>query len=103
MKKAQAILLDYMGRFSQHCWFASWSSDTEYALWYLASKGGGSIDEDNRQATGCGWILSEKEATELLNLSKAAKGWWIFDDEIRHNRFVSIQEWEDIYKGYHPQ
>ncbi|MCC5644778.1 hypothetical protein LC607_17900 [Nostoc sp. CHAB 5824] len=84
-ESAQA-LLDLMTGISTEAWMAMWMNGTEYVLWEAAL---GKHQE-------WGGAVIEQETREMLrNLSGSCGGWWIYH---HGERFLSLEEWQNLYE-----
>jgi len=73
---------------SQQRWCAGWYGGLEFILWTEVAKG---PEHDG----DC-----DLPVARLRKLSQQADGWWVWDDEARSERFVSMAEWLPIYEAW---
>ena len=88
--KAANDLRALMSRISEDSWSASWLMGLEFRLWrdIIAAE-----TEEER-----GIFYHDRDA--LLTLAKQAGGWWLWDDELFCERFVTLVEWNAIYADH---
>jgi hypothetical protein len=82
-----------MSDISEDHYCAGWLSGLEYSLWDIITE----YPFGNRQF-GMGKV-SEENIIQLSLLSKSVDGWWIFDNDLKDERFVTLEEWDKIRNG----
>lgn len=88
--EAADTLLQEMGRISEDYYCAGWLTSLEFDLWRMVQGGD----------TGYGFgRLSPHEVDKLRWLSEQCGGWWIWDEQMGA-RFVTLKEWESMYKSH---
>lgn len=67
---------------------SGWLTGLEYDLWRMVTTG--------RRWYGLGYIPEER--VQLLRLlSQTARGWWVWSEDAKRERFVSMSEWLRMY------
>jgi hypothetical protein len=91
-------LRNSMRHLSESYWCAGWLAGLEFMLWE-------SVEQHHQGRTP---KLSKKPAFGKINasdgrclskLSSRAGGWWVWDDSIGTELFVTLTEWKKIYKA----
>ena len=94
MQSAQRALLVYMRHLSEENWCAGWLIGLECMLW----------DWVLRRRSGAA-PLSEFEQANALDievlswLAEQAGGWWRWDEASTGPRFVTRDEWTEIFRN----
>lgn len=113
---AAACLRYLMREISEDSWCAGWMSGLEYELWeaVLEAKGRPLVEQQSwggenavrpveEGEAGHAMALyglspiADHEAKELLRLHLAAGGWWVWDAVLIGEKFVSTEQWRDLY------
>lgn len=79
------LLCKQMGEISEEYYCSGWLDGLEFRLWDMVKGGNCSF--------GMGTV-KEEEVKSLSFLSEQSGGWWMFDDKLGQQMFVSLQEWE---------
>lgn len=90
-RDAAESLRDYMSDLSEEYWCAGWLSDLEYSLWGFVVRGPSD------------WGLGQIQASEvdkIKRLSDKCGGWWIWDEEVSREIFVTSSEWDVIFASH---
>ena len=82
-----------MSDISEDFWCAGWLDKLEYTLW--------GIVEGGNRSFGMGEVRDE-QINGLKKLSQKAGGWWRYDDSVKEELFITIDEWKEIYSKYIP-
>ena len=85
-------LREMMSDISEDCWCAGWMSGLEFLLWEAVSTG----DAGSWARHG----VTIEHIAKLQRMSDVLGGWVMWDDGLRDERFVPIDEWLDIYAAY---
>jgi hypothetical protein len=94
MQPAQHTLLVYMRYLSEENWAAGWLTGIEYTLWdWVARRRNGTEPASKFERAN----LSDIEA--LSWLAEQAGGWWHWDETAKEPKFVTLNEWLEIYRN----
>jgi hypothetical protein len=80
-------LLGLMRDISENCWCAHWLNGLEFTLWDAMLTGNDNL----------GFGIRECELVRLKHLHDMAGGWWIWANDEEDQRFVTTEEWLEIY------
>lgn len=80
------LLVKLMSGISEESWCAGWLHNLEYILWDAV--------RGRRQG-----ICSPEEIEQLKYLSEKCRGWIIWDEQAKGERFLPIQDWLRLYEA----
>lgn len=89
MNPQAAELRDYMSELSEEYWYAGWLIGLEYSLWYGVANGHFAHPK-----------MSYEESQRLMELSDACGGWIIWDKKTDGEKWIPLEEWEEMYHMY---
>ena len=87
-EEAKKELKSAMIEISERAYYAGWMGALEHNLWYAIENGPRGYGQTE---------ISKEDIEHLKDLSNRAGGWWIFDNEIKDNRFLKFAEWKKYY------
>jgi len=79
-------LLKIVSAISEEYWCAGWRHDLEYILWDAVI---------GRRKDIC----TPEEIEQLKYLSEKCRGWIIWDEQTKDERFVPMEEWLRLYEA----
>lgn len=82
-------LRELMSEISEDHNCAGWLVDLEYDLWSMTMNG--------PTSWGFGY-MTWREVHDLIILSRAAGGWWRWNAELRDREFLTIEDWESVFR-----
>jgi hypothetical protein len=85
-KITAGLLADAMSTISEENWCAGWMHNLEYMLWDVVM---------GRRKKLC----SPEEIEQLKYLSEKCRGWIVWDEQVKGERFVPMQEWLRLYEA----
>jgi len=86
-KITAGLLKKLMSAISEERWCAGWMHGLEYTLWDMVTG----------RRTG---VCSREEIEQLKYLSEKCRGWIIWDEQSRDEKFVPMQEWVRLYEAW---
>jgi hypothetical protein len=85
-KITAGLLTRLMSDISEDRWCAGWLGGLEYMLWDAVV--------GRRKA-----VCSSEEIEQLKYLSEKCRGWIIWDDQAKGEKFVPIEDWLRLYEA----
>jgi hypothetical protein len=83
-------LAEYMSELSERAYYAGWMGDLEFDLWDAVVNG---PREYGRLS------ITDEHIAELRRLSKAARGWIVFDD-VQAEVFLPMKKWKERFDSW---
>lgn len=85
-------LCELMSQISEDCYFAGWLKGNEKVLWDMVHSDG---TEDSRRYGIA--IVDASDLAQLGSLMDECKGWWIFEEEDPHEKFITLDEAKEYF------
>jgi hypothetical protein len=80
------LLVKLMSAISEESWCAGWMHNLEYMLWDVVT--------GRREG-----ICSPEEIEQLKYLSEKCCGWIIWDEQVKGESFIAMQDWLPLYEA----
>lgn len=95
----EKLLLD-MSNLSEDMYCAGWLIGLEYYLWQKWEEIKDLPIDDTREKTNYLSDWPNNRVREIVKLAQICNGWWVWNDEDEHKKFVPMEEWLKQYEHW---